>query len=76
MPKIAEKRMKKKDQYLKSLPPAGGGWRKKTAERGRNLTGMKRKRSLQGKLTDDTAGVTKLEPALTLIPVLMRAKCF
>ncbi|GFW72036.1 hypothetical protein TNCV_4789241 [Trichonephila clavipes] len=32
-------------------------------------------RSLQGKLTDDTAGVTKLEPALTLIPVLMRGKC-
>ncbi|GFX95273.1 hypothetical protein TNCV_848641 [Trichonephila clavipes] len=24
---------------------------------------------------DDTAGVTKLEPALTLIPVLMRGKC-
>ncbi|GFU10644.1 hypothetical protein TNCV_1773171 [Trichonephila clavipes] len=33
-----------------------------------------KERSLQGKLTDDTAGVTKLEPALTLIPVLMRGK--
>ncbi|GFV11515.1 hypothetical protein TNCV_975071 [Trichonephila clavipes] len=30
-----------------------------------------KERSLQGKLTDDTAGVTKLEPALTLIPVLI-----
>ncbi|GFW97085.1 hypothetical protein TNCV_2697071 [Trichonephila clavipes] len=39
-----------------------GGWNEK-------------ERSLQGKLTDDTAGVTKLEPALTLFPVLMRGKC-
>ncbi|GFV26884.1 hypothetical protein TNCV_3455541 [Trichonephila clavipes] len=31
---------------------------------------MKRKES-----ADDTACVTKLEPALTLIPVLMRGKC-
>ncbi|GFW56441.1 hypothetical protein TNCV_2089481 [Trichonephila clavipes] len=30
-----------------------------------------KERSLQGKLTHDTAGETKLEPALTLIPVLM-----
>ncbi|GFX61619.1 hypothetical protein TNCV_5111061 [Trichonephila clavipes] len=37
--------------------------------------GMKKKRVCQEKLTDATAGVTKLEPALTLIPVLMRGKC-
>ncbi|GFW27004.1 hypothetical protein TNCV_1378421 [Trichonephila clavipes] len=36
--------------------------------------GMKRK-SLQVALTDATAGGTKLKPALTLIPVLMRSKC-
>ncbi|GFV18612.1 hypothetical protein TNCV_2872441 [Trichonephila clavipes] len=34
-----------------------------------------KKKSLQVKLTDATAGGTKLEPALTLIPVLMRGKC-
>ncbi|GFT52240.1 hypothetical protein TNCV_4275551 [Trichonephila clavipes] len=31
--------------------------------------GMKKKRVCKEKLTDATAGVTKLEPALTLIPV-------
>ncbi|GFW75022.1 hypothetical protein TNCV_2678901 [Trichonephila clavipes] len=33
-------------------------------------SGMKKKRVCKEKLTDATAGVTKLEPALTLIPVL------
>ncbi|GFU51185.1 transposable element Tcb2 transposase [Trichonephila clavipes] len=37
--------------------------------------GMKKKRVCKEKLTDTTAGGTKLEPALTLIPVLMRGKC-
>ncbi|GFV25903.1 uncharacterized protein TNCV_3868701 [Trichonephila clavipes] len=37
--------------------------------------GIKKKRVCKEKLTDATAGVTKLEPALTLIPVLMRGKC-
>ncbi|GFS98338.1 hypothetical protein TNCV_2208701 [Trichonephila clavipes] len=37
--------------------------------------GMKKKRVCKEKLTDATAGGTKLEPALTLIPVLMRGKC-
>ncbi|GFW97607.1 hypothetical protein TNCV_684771 [Trichonephila clavipes] len=32
----------KKDQYLKSLTPAGGGWRKRTAERGRNWSDVTR----------------------------------
>ncbi|GFX23608.1 hypothetical protein TNCV_3770811 [Trichonephila clavipes] len=36
---------------------------------------MKKKRVCKEKLTDATAGGTKLEPALTLIPVLMRGKC-
>ncbi|GFW97008.1 hypothetical protein TNCV_4802211 [Trichonephila clavipes] len=34
-----------------------------------------KKRVCKEKLTDATAGGTKLEPALTLIPVLMRGKC-
>ncbi|GFW20394.1 hypothetical protein TNCV_2729331 [Trichonephila clavipes] len=38
-------------------------------------TGMKKKRVCKEKLTDATAGGTKLEPALTLIPVLIRGKC-
>ncbi|GFV77727.1 uncharacterized protein TNCV_1574761 [Trichonephila clavipes] len=37
--------------------------------------GMKKKSVYKEKLTDATSGVTKLEPALTLIPVLMRGKC-
>ncbi|GFV40253.1 hypothetical protein TNCV_1444061 [Trichonephila clavipes] len=37
--------------------------------------GMKKKSVCKEKLIDATAGVTKLEPASTLIPVLMRGKC-
>ncbi|GFY11747.1 hypothetical protein TNCV_1529391 [Trichonephila clavipes] len=37
--------------------------------------GMKEIRVFKEKLTDATAGGTKLKPALTLIPVLMRGKC-
>ncbi|GFW18633.1 hypothetical protein TNCV_1222941 [Trichonephila clavipes] len=42
-------------------------------KREQKRAGMKRKESAS-KLTDATAGGTKLEPALTLIPVLMRGK--
>ncbi|GFW25685.1 hypothetical protein TNCV_1309461 [Trichonephila clavipes] len=40
-----------------------------------NSNRNERKRVCKEKLTDATAGGTKLEPALTLIPVLMRGKC-
>ncbi|GFV55113.1 hypothetical protein TNCV_2623341 [Trichonephila clavipes] len=39
------------------------------------LSRNEKKRVCKEKLTDATACGTKLEPALTLIPVLMRGKC-
>ncbi|GFS54300.1 hypothetical protein TNCV_4808221 [Trichonephila clavipes] len=93
IPRIAEKRLNKKDRYLKSFSPQGeAGGRERPNEdetgvtsRGREgksagregLTAPKRVRGAPKTQWEGECCffLTKLEPALTLIPVLMRGKC-